>query len=54
MILLNTIAKNDDLVKSPTNVIPAVGACPALDTGAGIYNYLKTLDSRLRGNDKKS
>ena len=34
----------DAIVKIPTIVIPAK---------AGIYNYLKTLDSRLRGNDRK-
>jgi len=34
----------DELAKSPRAVIP---------TKAGIYNMLQSLDSRLRGNDKK-
>jgi len=34
----------DNLVKSPKSVMPAK---------AGIQNYLKILDSRLRGNDVK-
>ncbi len=29
---------------SPIYVIPAIGACPALDTGAGIYKHLKSMD----------
>jgi hypothetical protein len=33
----------DAIVKSPENVIPVQ---------AGIHIYLKTLDSRLRGNDR--
>jgi len=36
--------KIDELVKRPHAVIPAQ---------AGIHNILKSLDSRLRGNDKK-
>ncbi len=32
-------------------VIPAIGACPVLDTGAGIQCFQVLIVSRLRGND---
>ncbi len=40
-----SIVRKDEFVKSPENVIPAQ---------AGIYKYLKILDSRRCGNDRKS
>ncbi len=36
---------------SAFSVIPAIGACPVLDTGAGIQFFQGLIDSRLRGND---
>jgi hypothetical protein len=54
------LAKIDELVKSPKfRHAPAFARAgsaklvPDSDQGAGIQNYLKTLDSRLRGNDVK-
>jgi hypothetical protein len=41
------------LIKSPENVIPAYEACPILDTGAGIYNWLKILDSAIKSRNDK-